>query len=190
MLLSRGRLEIGAALVLTSPFTPLLWMGEEWGASTPWLYFTDHDDPHLATTVRTGRREEFAAFGWRPEDVPDPQAAATFERSRLDWSERDRGDHACLLEWYRRLVALRRQVPQLMRGELSEISVDHDDEAGWLVTSHGSVAVVVNLGDREQHVPLRQPVLDVLLSSREGFVFDARGISLAPESVAVVVTAG
>jgi maltooligosyltrehalose trehalohydrolase len=190
MLLSRGRLEIGAALVLTSPFTPMLWMGEEWGASTPWLYFTDHEDSDLATAVRTGRREEFAAFGWRPEDVPDPQAVETFERSRLDWSELDRDDHACLLDWYRRLIAVRRRVPALMRGELTEIVVDHDDDAGWLTIGRGNVTVVVNLAAREQHVPLRRPVLDVLLSSREGFVFDARGISLAEESVAIVTTAG
>jgi maltooligosyltrehalose trehalohydrolase len=87
----------------------MLWMGEEWGARTPWCYFTSHADPDLAEAVRVGRRREFAAFGWAPEDVPDPQSAATFERSRLDWSEPDRPEHAELLEWHRALIALRRQ---------------------------------------------------------------------------------
>ena len=85
-----GRLKIAAALVLTSPFIPLLFQGEEWGASTPFQYFTDHDDPELGRAVREGRRVEFAGFGWAPEAIPDPQDPATFARSKLDWQERAR----------------------------------------------------------------------------------------------------
>jgi maltooligosyltrehalose trehalohydrolase len=103
-LLSAARRKIGAALLLTSPFTPLLFQGEEWSASSPFLYFTDHDDPELGAAVSEGRRREFAAFGWSPDDVPDPQDLATFERSVLAWDERGQGEHAELLDWYRRLI--------------------------------------------------------------------------------------
>ena len=82
-----GWLGSAAALVLTSPFTPMLFMGEEWAASTPWQYFTSHEEPELAEAVREGRRREFAAHGWASEDVPDPQAPATVAASTLDWSE-------------------------------------------------------------------------------------------------------
>src|SRR5690606_7306946 len=84
-LLATGLLKIGAALVLTSPFVPMLFQGEEWGASTPFLYFTDHADPDLAEAIRQGRRREFAAFGWDAESIPDPQAIETFRRAQLNW---------------------------------------------------------------------------------------------------------
>ena len=71
--LTPGQLAIGAALVVTSPYTPMLFMGEEWGASTPWRFFTDFDEPALAEAVRTGRRREFAAHGWNADEIPDPQ---------------------------------------------------------------------------------------------------------------------
>ncbi|MGH7664682.1 MAG: malto-oligosyltrehalose trehalohydrolase, partial [Gemmatimonadaceae bacterium] len=107
-LMSTGRLEIGAALVLTSPFVPLLFMGEEWGAATPFQYFTDHEDEDLGRAVSEGRRSVFRAFGWDPSDVPDPQDAATFLRSKLDWAETNEGVHAELLDWHRKLIALRK----------------------------------------------------------------------------------
>ncbi|MGZ3678250.1 MAG: malto-oligosyltrehalose trehalohydrolase, partial [Ktedonobacterales bacterium] len=72
-LLSPRRLKVAAALVLTAPFVPMLFQGEEWGATTPFQYFTDHQDANLARAVSEGRRNEFAAFGWNPDDVPDPQ---------------------------------------------------------------------------------------------------------------------
>jgi maltooligosyltrehalose trehalohydrolase len=109
-LLSVDGLKVLAASVLLSPLVPLLFQGEEWGASTPFLYFTDHDDPGLAQAVSEGRRREFAAFGWKPEEVPDPQNPATFEASRLDWSELDKPPHAELLAWHRELLRLRRGV--------------------------------------------------------------------------------
>jgi maltooligosyltrehalose trehalohydrolase len=114
-------LKVGAALVLAGPFVPMLFMGEEWGASTPWQYFTDHEDTALADAVRKGRREEFRAFGWDPEQVPDPQDRATFERSRLRWDEVAEPRHADLLEWHRALIALRREVPP--DGSFAEASV-------------------------------------------------------------------
>ena len=75
---SSGLVKVGAGLVLTAPYTPMLFMGEEWGAGTPWQYFTDHTDPALASAVADGRRAEFAAHGWGTTDIPDPQDEATF----------------------------------------------------------------------------------------------------------------
>ena len=144
-LVSPGRLACGAALLLTSPYTPMLFMGEEWGASTPWQYFTDHQDPDLARAVSKGRREEFAEHGWG-EDVPDPQDVSTFKRSQLDWSEVDDGVHAELLAWYRTLIRLRASVPDLHDGRLGVTPVDLRD--GMLTVSRGRWRVVANLSDR------------------------------------------
>jgi maltooligosyltrehalose trehalohydrolase len=108
-LVSADALRYAAALLLTSPFVPMLFMGEEWGASTPFRYFTDHADPALARAVSEGRRSEFREFGWNPADVPDPQDPATFEASKLQWDEVERDEHAALLEWYRALIARRRR---------------------------------------------------------------------------------
>ena len=82
-----GLLRIASGLLLTAPFTPMLFMGEEWGADTPWQFFTDHTDPFFAEAVSNGRRSEFAAHGWGFADVPDPQDKETFLRSKLDWSQ-------------------------------------------------------------------------------------------------------
>jgi maltooligosyltrehalose trehalohydrolase len=134
-LLSRNLLEVAAALVLTAPFVPMLFMGEEWGATTPWQYFTDHEDAGLAEAVRKGRRAEFQAFGW--EDVPDPQDPATFRRSKLDWTEA----HGDLLDWHKALIALRRNEPGLRDGSFAEASVDGD----VLTVVRPGVEVVANL---------------------------------------------
>ncbi len=172
--LDPGRLAASAALVLLGPFTPMLFMGEEWGARTPWLYFTDHPDPALAEAVRAGRRAEFAGHGWAAmygQDeadfvVPDPQDPATFAASRLDWSEighADRPEHARLLDWYRTLLALRRSLPDLACGDRSATALDAAPDGtvrggawrDWLVLRRGAVRVVVNLADDEREVPCR-----------------------------------
>jgi maltooligosyltrehalose trehalohydrolase len=117
-----------STLLLVLPETPLLFMGQEWAASTPWLFFTDHN-PDLGEAVREGRREEFARFAaFRDpaarERIPDPQATKTFEASRLDWSERDRTPHREVLALYRRLLFLRRTEPALEGGDKSELAVE------------------------------------------------------------------
>ena len=153
-LLSPGVLACGAALLLTSAYTPMLFMGEEWGASTPWQYFTDHTDPELARAVQEGRKNEFASHGWDRDDVPDPQAPETVEHSRLDWDEVHTGTHARLLDWYRSLIALRHLAPELHDGRLDAVEVQHDVESGVLVMTRGRYRTVVNLADAERSVPL------------------------------------
>jgi len=145
-LMSIDALKVAAALVLAGPFVPMLFQGEEWGASTPFGYFTDHRDPALATAVSEGRTREFESFGWTADRVPDPQDAATFERSRLDWSELEREPHAGLLEWHRSLIRLRRETPALWAGPAAEAT--YADEARWLVVARPGSRLAVNLPAR------------------------------------------
>ncbi len=144
-------LAASAALVLLSPFTPMLFMGEEWGARTPWQYFTDHAEPELVEGIRRGRREEFAGHGWDAvyggePDVPDPQDPATVEVSRLDWTEPERPAHARMLRWYTELIALRRTEPGIASGDLTAVRVEHED-GRWLAVHRGDVVVVLGLAD-------------------------------------------
>ncbi|SDD05837.1 maltooligosyl trehalose hydrolase [Sanguibacter gelidistatuariae] len=147
---------ISAALVLTSACTPMLFMGEEWGASTPWLYFTDFPDPDLARTVTRGRREEFAGHGWDTGTVPDPQDRGTFERSVLNWSEPQDPRRAALVSWHRRLIELRRTVPDLASGDRSAVHVEAlpAPGEGLLLVGRGSVTVAVNLSPTPRHMAL------------------------------------
>ncbi|HWR52790.1 MAG TPA: malto-oligosyltrehalose trehalohydrolase [Bryobacteraceae bacterium] len=105
-------LKIAAGAVILSPFLPLLFMGEEYGEEAPFLYFVSHSDPELIDAVRKGRRDEFASFGWL-EEPPDPQSERTFERSRLHDRLHREGHHKTLWEFYRELIALRREHPAL-----------------------------------------------------------------------------
>ncbi|MFE7110033.1 malto-oligosyltrehalose trehalohydrolase [Streptomyces sp. NPDC057575] len=152
--LSPGLLACAATLVLTGPFTPMLFMGEEWGARTPWQFFTDHTDPALAEAVRSGRRREFAAHGWSADDIPDPQDPATRNRSCLDWSEQSREPHARLHAWYRELIALRRALPDLHDPDLASVRTAHDEQARWLAYRRGDLRIAVNLGEKPATIPL------------------------------------
>jgi len=172
-----------AALLLTAPFPPQLFQGEEWGASAPFQYFTDHTPPDLAEAVRRGRRREFAAFGWKPEDIPDPQDESTFARSRLDWDERGREPHTATLEWYRALIRLRRATPDLLDGRIDQVTVGFD-EAGWIRVERGRVTVVANLA--AQPVSLPRPAGQQVLAS-ELPVEDAETLTLAPQSAVLLM---
>ncbi|MFE7467179.1 malto-oligosyltrehalose trehalohydrolase [Streptomyces sp. NPDC057499] len=152
--LSPGLLACAAALVLTGPFTPMLFMGEEWGARTPWQFFTDHTDPELADAVRDGRRREFAAHGWTADEVPDPQDPATRDRSCLDWDEAAREPHARLHAWYRELIALRRSLPDLTDPDLASVRTAHDEQGCWLAYRRGDLRIAVNLGGKPAGIPL------------------------------------
>jgi maltooligosyltrehalose trehalohydrolase len=99
-------LKMAPALTLLSPFVPLLFMGEEYGEKRPFLYFTSHGDHDLIEAVRKERRDEFAAFGWT--EIPDPQSEDTFERSKLNYREKDEPQHRLLWNLYRELIAVRK----------------------------------------------------------------------------------
>ncbi|MFG2193403.1 malto-oligosyltrehalose trehalohydrolase [Streptomyces sp. NPDC048639] len=190
--LSPGLLACTAALVLTSPFTPMLFMGEEWGARTPWQFFTDHTDPELAAAIREGRRREFGGHGWAASDIPDPQDPATRDRSCLDWSEPDRAPHARLLAWHRSLIALRRARPELTDPDLTAVRVAYDARERWLVVTRGAVRTAVNLsGDGEVKVPVGHGRAEVLAAWETCAPPEGDGLlRLPPESAAVVAVGG
>ncbi|MGI8949353.1 MAG: malto-oligosyltrehalose trehalohydrolase [Ornithinimicrobium sp.] len=152
-LVSPGMAAIGAALLLTSPYTPMLFMGEEWAASTPWQYFTDHEQDWLAESIREGRAREFAEHGWS-QDVPDPQSPDTVTASTLHWAEVHEGEHARMLGWHCDLLRLRREQPALRDTPLGETVLHHDVAAQTLMLRRGEVTVVANLGVDEQQVQL------------------------------------
>jgi maltooligosyltrehalose trehalohydrolase len=183
--LSVGRLKIGAALLLTAPYTPMLFMGEEWAAGTPWQFFTSHPEPELGAIVAAGRREEFAEHGWPPGDVPDPQDPATYERSIVDWSELEKPPHAEMLRFYRKLIALRHATPALADPRLDRVRVDRGDD--WLTVHRGRYRVAVNLSRQRRAVPLSGTPVHVALCSEPGFIYARKEIQLPAESVAVVL---
>jgi len=185
-LVSLGRLQIAAALVLTSPFVPLLFQGEEWGARTPFLFFSEHSEPALAQATRDGRRREFAAFGWKAEEIPDPQATDTFLRSKLNWSEREQGWHGALLDWHRRLIRLRHAEPALSDGRLDRITTRFDEAARWLVVERGPISVACDFSPHTQKVPLRAGSHSRLMVSEEAIELTITSVVLPPDSVAVL----
>jgi maltooligosyltrehalose trehalohydrolase len=188
-MLSPGRLKIGAALVMTSPFVPMLFQGEEWGASTPFLYFTDHQDPDLAEAVRRGRRDEFAAFDWKPSEIADPQTDKTFRRSKLDWDELYKVPHSETLRWHRALIKLRRRLSGLTEGRFSETSVQVDETAHWLIMRRGSVWVVCNFAETSQGIPCPgAQTKKILLASVPGVHGEAGEIVLPGHGVAVLTS--
>jgi maltooligosyltrehalose trehalohydrolase len=144
--LDPGVLACGAAILLTSPYTPMLFMGEEWAARTPWQFFTDHTNTEIADATREGRRAEFGSHGWDESEVPDPQDPDTFRRSKLDWSEPERAPHARVLQWYRDLLALRRAEPDLRDPRLDEVEVTWADR--HFRSDRGAFVVLVNLADQ------------------------------------------
>lgn len=171
-LLSDGQLAIAATLTMLGPGTPQLFMGEEWAASTPWQYFTSHPEPELAEATAAGRLREFAAMGWDPSDVPDPQDPATFERSRLRWDELADGRHARLLSFYRQLAAERARAsttttfgsvvvsrPEAI-GSSSGLSTTGLSTTGlssagrWLAMATDTRLVIVNFGREPERVSL------------------------------------
>ena len=183
-LMSLGRLKVAAALLLTSPFVPLIFAGEEWAATTPFQYFTDHAEPALGRAVSLGRRTEFAYFGWDPALVPDPQDPATFERSKLDWSELGRAIHSEVLAWYRELIALRKSWPALMDGCLDRVKVRFDEEARWLVLERLPLVVAANVGAAELRLPLE--VAHLVTASDAGVQLLPEGVNLPPDTVAIL----
>jgi maltooligosyltrehalose trehalohydrolase len=167
--LTYGQLAVKAALVLGSPYTAMLFMGEEWGASTPFQFFSSHPEPELARATAEGRKKEFADHGWDADDIPDPQDPQTFQRSKLDWSELDTGDHARLLRVYHDLIALRRSETDLADPWLEHLIIDYDEDARWIVMRRGRLAVACNLGAEPVAVPFTG---ELVLSSDSPSVSD------------------
>lgn len=173
-LVSQRQARLAATMLLTAPCIPLLFAGEEWNAASPFQYFTSFQDEQLATAVRDGRAREFAQFDWQADSIPDPQAEQTFLQSKLDWSEPASHPHASMLKWYRELIRLRRDWPELREPRLAETAVVFDEDARWMVMTRGRITVAFNLAGQPQAVQLASPPAGrrVLLASEpdsEGF---------------------
>jgi maltooligosyltrehalose trehalohydrolase len=179
--------QVAAALVLTSPFTPMLFQGEEWAASSPFQYFTDHGDPELANAVREGRRREFGSFtNFSGQEVPDPQDEATYRRSILRWSELSEQPHAEMLGWYRDLLRLRASSEDLRADDPDDTSATYDAAAGWLRVRRGRAVVAINVSDVATTVPLDGADVAVALANGGADLGDG-GVEMAPWTVAVCV---
>jgi maltooligosyltrehalose trehalohydrolase len=186
-LLETGALKAVAALTLLSPFVPLLFQGEEWGASTPFLYFTDHQDPELGRLVAEGRSKEFSAFRWQGA-VPNPQELSTFERSKLIWSELSQPRHAELFDWYRQLIRLKKDRPEMPRESKADAprpQVNFDEAAQWLTFVHNGVLVALNGLDRAQRVPMPGGEWNLVMRSDSGHALE--GDAMPPRSTFIYI---
>lgn len=157
--LTAGQLAVKAALALGSPYTAMLFMGEEWGASTPFQFFSSHPEPELAKATAEGRKAEFAEHGWDADEIPDPQDPQTFLRSKLNWDEVDSGEHARLRRLYRDLIALRHHDPDLADPWLGQLTVDYDEEQRWISIRRGGLRIACNLGAEPASVPVAGEVV-------------------------------
>jgi maltooligosyltrehalose trehalohydrolase len=181
-LMSARLLKVGAAILLTAPFVPMLFQGEEWGASTPFQYFSDHGDPSLGRLVAEGRLRDLSHLEWPLESMPDPQDPQTFERSKLDWTEPQRLPHRQLLDWHRRLIRLRRDVPELVDGRLDRVRVTVEQER-CLVVRRGPIIIACNLGEK---AILLDADGSLLLGSEEDVSLGGGRLHLPPSTVAIL----
>ena len=185
--MGEGRAKIAAALVLTAPFIPMLFQGEEFGASAPFQYFTSYDDAVLAKAVCEGRRRECLGMGWNERDMIDPGNPNTFQSSKLDWTEIASEPHSSLLNWYRRLIALRRETPCLGDGRMDRAQTSCGESPAWFAMERGPIAVLCNLAPARQTIPT-SPCGDLLVASERNCLASNGGWRLPPYSVAIVRT--
>ncbi len=154
-LISYEARKLAAGILLLSPYVPLLFMGEEYGEDSPFLYFVSHCDPGLVEAVRQGRKEEFRDFQWKGEP-PDPQSRKTFIKSKIDWEKRKKGDYKVLLDFYKNLIILRRTIPALSYLDKNNLTVDGLEEEKiillkrWKDSSH--VFLIFNFNSADVNI--------------------------------------
>jgi maltooligosyltrehalose trehalohydrolase len=186
--LDTGQLAIAAALTLLGPFTPMLFMGEEWGARTPWQFFTSHPEPELGLATAKGRIGEFARMGWDPAVVPDPQDPATFERSKLNWDEVAQPDSGRLLRFYQDLAELRRRLPDLTDPRFGQIDVRVSETDRWVLLIRGTTEIAINLATDQRRIPVsgRGILLSYATDSAATPRLEDGDILMPPHSVTVL----
>ena len=145
--------KLMAGAVLVSPYLPMLFMGEEWSAQSPFQYFVSHGDPELVEAVRKGRKEEFASFHAKGE-APDPQAEETFDRSKLNWGEMNN----VMLDYYKTLIAVRKLLPALSNLNRKNLTVtcNEDQQTLTLMRWHDQhkICCLMNFAKDEQPIDL------------------------------------
>jgi maltooligosyltrehalose trehalohydrolase len=177
--LTAGQLAIKAALALGLPCTAMLFMGEEWGASSPFQFFSSHPEPELARATAQGRKAEFAEHGWDADDIPDPQDPQTFARSKLNWDEVGSGEHARLHRLYRDLITLRHHEADMADPWLEHLVVDYDEDQAWIIVGRGRLRIACNLSTDRVTVPATgdivlawgEPVVSADNTVLEGYSF-------------------
>ncbi len=176
--------KMAAGLVLVSGFIPMIFQGEEWAASTPFLYFSDHSEPELGQAVTQGRQKEFASFGWDPSCIPDPQSESSFLNSKLNWDELGESKHQELLQWYKDLLRLRKDGKSLGDCALGKIDIEYSEEEKWLIIRKSSKLAIVNFSDSKAGSNLSwiKNSVKVLLSSQKVDLEDLRKGYLPPKS--------
>jgi maltooligosyltrehalose trehalohydrolase len=143
--------RLAAAMVLTAPFVPMIFQGEEFATSSQFLYFADHEDRELARAVSEGRRREHAPDGaW--DSLPDPELQTTFDLSKLNWKELEEPAHAEMMGWYRSLIVLRLSNPSLIDGDLDSVEVQIEEDQGCLSMKRGSIQCLYNFSENAVRV--------------------------------------
>lgn len=157
-LVSFEMLKVLAGAVFCAPFLPLVFMGEEWAESNPFQFFISHSDEALIEAVRTGRKAEFAAFHNEGE-TPDPQAEATFNRSKLDWTKTTEGKHKIMLAYYKKLIKIRKQNPALNTlNRANSQAKAIADKTVIILKRHArdqQIIVVLNFSTAQQTLPVK-----------------------------------
>lgn len=201
-LVSVDYFKIASALLFTSPFIPLIFQGEEWAASTPFLFFTDYEDHNLGVAVKEGRQKEFPTYD--PNKIPDPQALETFLNSKLKWEEKNHGEHALIWKWYKNLIKIRKNYPELRDGNFKNIifnfhpphlpanSSDHiqdKKEERWITIERGRTMVVVYLSASPIHLQLKnnfENLYQILLTSSGDVTLNPSGVYFPHQGVAIL----
>ena len=185
--------KLMAAAVITSPFLPLLFMGEEWGETNPFLYFVSHTDTELCEAVKKGRQAEFACFHHSGE-APDPVAEETFLSSRLQWNLKDAGRHKAMFEFYKTLISLRKDHPALKNLDRENLYVTANEENNTLVLERwhqqSEIACLMNFSTASQKIAMEKKDWTLLLNSADAKWFGPGDVILSeqifelhPESV-------
>jgi maltooligosyltrehalose trehalohydrolase len=178
--------KVTVGLTLMAPYVPMLFMGEEFAASTPFLYFADHEDEEMRKNVAEGRKKDFAQFGFGDE-VPNPEEMETFTRSKLNWSEVKEGKHAEMLAWVKALIKLRRSTVALNDGSMQHLLVSTDEGRRTLVMARDEARVVVNFGTEPYAFELLGGE-ELKLASREGVSVKDHCVELPGMSMAVLMS--
>ena len=184
-LIGETRNKIAAGLLMTAPFIPMLFMGEEFAASTPFLYFADHEDPEMAHMVSEGRKKEFAAFGFADSPLSDPEVEETFTRCKLNWPEVHVGHHATTLDWYRQLIDLRRRSPSLNDGDIGHTKIDFNEEKRHLAMHRNQISVLCNLGQQPADFPVKDDY-KLVLTTVQGLTPANGRITMPPAGFAIL----
>jgi len=177
--LDDDQLACAALLTMCGPFTPMLFQGEEWAASTPFRFFTSHPEEELGRATAEGRIAEFAEHGWDPTDVPDPQDPETYLRSKLDWSEPESARGARMLSVYRELAVLRRRLTDLTDPRFTRVECTAEDGTGIFTLQRGQTLIVINFGHVPASVEL-DPASGKLLFATPGGATYAEGVLRLP----------